>query len=153
MSRDYVTKEISQIVKDTSLEYPLNMAMASAWILGNLKALNLKILDVSTQSSLADYFIIGSATNPVQAAAMAEEITYQLKQHGMQTKSVEGKNGEDWLLVDLGDILVHIFQDNSREIYNLDAVWDKAEIIDIPESYYFSTPENETEVEDSKDYF
>ena len=65
MSADYVSVEVGKVYNDESLEFPLNMAMSAAWILGNKKGLNLKVFNVSGKSSLADYFVLASATNPV----------------------------------------------------------------------------------------
>ena len=78
MSREYVSKEVEAIYKDKSFVEPLNLAMAAAWIMGNYKGLNLKVLDLTNHSSIADFFVIGSAGNPTQARAMAEEISLQM---------------------------------------------------------------------------
>ena len=69
MSRDYISKEVEKIIKDDTLKYPQNMAMACAWILGNFKGLNLKVLEVGHVSSLADFFVVASASNYTQAQA------------------------------------------------------------------------------------
>jgi len=152
MSKEYISKNVSEIFNDKELEFPLNSAMASAWILGNLKGVNLKIYDVRNISSLGDYYVMGSATNIRQAHSMTEEISTQLKKHGMKVISTEGKADSDWILLDLGDILVHIFLEVSRGNYNLESLWDEAEAIEIPNSYYFSENDNETEDTD-KNYF
>ena len=62
MSRDYVTKEVAAIITDKHYEAPLNLAMASAWIMGNFKGLNLKVLDLRKVSGISDFFVIGSAS-------------------------------------------------------------------------------------------
>ena len=142
MPDKYVTQEVKKIYDDKSLEFPKNMALASAWILGNKKGINLKILDVKGKSSLSDYFVLASAQNIIQARAMAEEILGQLRKHGAKSISIEGLESQaDWILLDLGDILVHIFLDTSREVYDLDSLWSEADQVEIPQSYYFSTPE------------
>src|SRR5690606_703851 len=108
MSSEYINNEVDKILKDKKYPYPLNIAMASAWLLGNLKGVNLKILDVGKQSSLADFFILGSATNTTQAQAMAAEVILQMKRAGHEIVSREGMNsGADWILLDIGDIIVH----------------------------------------------
>lgn len=152
MSNEYVDKNVSEIFNDKNLTFPLNSAMAAAWILGNLKGVNLKIYNVSKISSLGDYYVMASATNIRQAHSMAEMIGAQLKKHGMKVISTEGKADSDWILLDLGDILVHIFLEVSRGNYNLEALWDEAEPVEIPSSYYFT--DDETESDDSeKNYF
>ena len=82
MSRDYITNEISKIIDSKEFEAPLDLAMSSAWLLGNYKGINLKILDMTKTSSLSDYFVLASASNTTQAKAMADEISYQLKNGG-----------------------------------------------------------------------
>ena len=112
MNRDYVTKEVSAIVGDKSFESPLNIAMASAWIMGNFKGLNLKILDLRKVSGISDFFVIGSASNTTQASAMAEEISHQMRLNGIEALSREGlKTNTDWILLDYGDIIVHVFHE------------------------------------------
>lgn len=156
MSREYVTKEVTAIYNDKNLEAPLNIAMATAWIMGNFKGINLKVLDLRNSSSIADYFVLGSAGNPTQAAAMAEEISSQLRNLGLEALSREGlKQGTDWILLDYGDVIVHVFHEPSRLVYDLDTLYKNAISVDIPESYYFSTPESERRggSDDGRNYF
>ncbi|MBC7712150.1 MAG: ribosome silencing factor [Rhizobacter sp.] len=144
MNRDYVNKEVTAILADKSFEAPLNVAMASAWIMGNFKGLNLKILDLRKVSGISDFFVIGSASNPTQASAMAEEISSQMRLNNIEALSKEGlKTNTDWILLDYGDIIVHVFHEPSRTVYDLEHLYKNAIHIDIPESYYFSTPEDE----------
>lgn len=143
MNRDYVTKEVALIVGDKTLESPLNVAMASAWIMGNFKGLNLKILDLRKVSGISDFFVIGSASNTTQASAMAEEISHQMRLNGIEALSREGlKTNTDWILLDYGDIIVHVFHEPSRTVYDLEHLYKNALNVEIPESYYFSTPES-----------
>ena len=156
MNRDYVTKEVSAIVGDKSLESPLNIAMASAWIMGNFKGLNLKILDLRKVSGISDFFVIGSASNTTQASAMAEEISHQMRLNGIEALSREGlKTNTDWILLDYGDIIVHVFHEPSRTVYDLEHLYKNAVSVEIPESYYFSTPESERKNNDDggRNYF
>jgi ribosome-associated protein len=144
MNRDYVNKEVSAILTDSLFEAPLNIAMASAWIMGNFKGLNLKVLDLRKVSGIADFFVIGSASNPTQASAMAEEISSQMRINGIEALSKEGlKTNTDWILLDYGDIIVHVFHEPSRTVYDLEQLYKNALSVDIPESYYFSTPVDE----------
>ncbi|MBP9681448.1 MAG: ribosome silencing factor [Bacteriovorax sp.] len=157
MSREYVIKEVQAIYNDKSFEAPLNIAMASAWIMGNFKGINLKVLDLRNKSSIADFFVIGSAGNPTQAAAMAEEISFQMRNLGIEALSREGlKHSTDWILLDYGDVIIHVFHEPSRNVYDLDMLYKNALSIEIPESYYFSTPESERKGsgnDDGRNYF
>lgn len=143
MSKEFIDKEIDKIVEDKELSFPKNMAMASAWLLGNLKGINLKVFDVSHTSSLSDYYVLASATNTTQASAMADDVTRSLKRHGMNFLSKEGMNGSDWILLDAGDIIIHIFLEAAREVYGLEELWLEAKPITIPQSYYFSSEDAE----------
>jgi ribosome-associated protein len=157
MSQDYISKEVTAIITDKALEAPLNIAMASAWIMGNFKGLNLKVLDLRKVSGIADFFVIGSAGNPTQATAMAEEISTQMRLNGVEAISREGlKNNTDWILLDYGDIIVHVFHEPSRSVYDLEHLYKNALSVDIPESYYFSTPEEarkKTNDDGGRNYF
>jgi ribosome-associated protein len=150
MSVDYIENEVKNILDEK--EFPMNLAMASSWILGNFKATNLKVLDLTNESALSDYFVLGTATNTVQAQAMAESIVAQLKNHGHQSYSKEGLAGSDWILLDLGDIIVHIFVGSARELYDLDGLWNNCPLIEIPQEYYYADSATEA-VESSKGYF
>lgn len=152
MSRDYISQEVEKIFSDERYKFPLNMAMSTAWILGNYKGINLKILDMQENSSLSDYFILASATNLVQASSMAEEVLFQMKKKGFRALSSEGLKGSDWVLLDLGDIIVHIFVGPAREVYDLDGLWKSSDNIAIPQEYYFSS-ENPQQGPDNKGYF
>ena len=144
MQDQYINKNIDEIVKDKNYKFPQNIAMVSAWILGNLKGINLKVMNVKGISSLADFFVLGSATNRTQAQAMANELLKQTKRLGLKTISKEGMDNADWILIDMGDIIVHIFLETSRMIYDLDALWREAKQEEIPQSYYFSNESLET---------
>lgn len=155
MSRDYITKEFNKIINDKALEAPLNTAMAAAWVMGNFKGINLKILDLREISGIADFFVLGSATNPTQASAMAEEISTQMRLNGTEALSREGlKYSTDWILLDYGDIIIHVFTEAARSVYDLDHLYKNAVSIEIPNSYYFENPAGEINpVGDDKGYF
>jgi ribosome-associated protein len=150
MSTEHIENEVKNILKEN--EFPLNLAMASSWVLGNFKATNLKVLDLTKETSLSDYFVLATATNTVQAQAMAEAIVTQLKSHGHQSYSKEGLNGSDWILLDLGDIIVHIFVGSSRRVYDLDGLWSECPLLEIPQEYYY-TDEAQSAPESTKGYF
>ncbi len=153
MSKEYIEKHVNEIMDDKSITFPKNMAMASAWVLGNLKAVNLKVLDVSKTSSLSDFFVLCSASNLTQAHSMADEVLVQMKRCGYQAVSKEGWSADsDWILLDMGDIIVHIFLETSRSVYDLDNLWSESRPVEIPQEYYFSSEDAEAALDD-KDYF
>lgn len=156
MSNDYIKKEVQSILDQKDLVYPLNLAMSCAWLLGNLKGINLKVLDTQKMSSLADYFVMASATNTTQLQSMADTIVKEVRDFDFPVRSIEGLNGTDWVLIDLGDVLVHIFLETSRGVYDLDNLWMTAKPVAIPNEYYFSSETEEAtsqQTKDDKDYF
>ncbi len=134
---EYIKKELGKILNDKALTFPLNLAMASAWIAGNFKGTELKIYDVKGRSTLCDYFVLSSAGNSTQLRSMADEMIDQMKAHGTKLLSAEGMDG-NWVLLDFGDIIVHLFLEDARFLYNLDELWRTAPQISIPQSYYFT---------------
>lgn len=157
MSAEYLKTEVEKIIKDKEFEFPKNIAMAAAWIMGNFKGLNLKVLDTSKRSSLADFFIMGSASNMTQARSMADSICSELSKHNVKIISKEGLGDADWILLDLGDVIAHIFLDNTRTNYNLDELWEDAPQVTIPTEYYFEEPTGTEETSDEnsggRDFF
>lgn len=150
MSNDFVQKEMKKVVD--SCEYPKNMALASAWAIANFKGINIKIFDVSAISSLCDYNIIASAENTTQAKAMVDQIQHSLQDNGAKLISIEGLSDGEWILVDLGDLIVHIFQDTSREAYDLESLWEGCPQVEIPSEFYFGQSPD-AEVATSENYF
>ncbi len=140
MSREFIEQEVQKVW--SSYPHPLNIAMSAAWVLGNLKGQNLKVLEVKNRSTLADYYVLASSTNPIQASSMADEIGRISKKNEVPVLSVEGRHSSDWVLIDLGIVIVHIFSENVRDVYNLDGLYHDAKIMPIPEEFYFSTPDS-----------
>jgi ribosome-associated protein len=138
MSSEYIDKEVDKVMK--GFPTPLNLAMSCAWILGNFKGKNLKVIDVRKKSTLADYFVLASSTNHTQAQSMADEIGRQARKHHSQVLSVEGKGSADWILIDLGIVIIHVFSDHARDIFNLDHLYADSATVEIPQEYYTSTP-------------
>ena len=153
MSEKYIAKEVAKIVGNKQLAFPLNMALASAWILANFKGINLKIIDMQKTSSLADYHILSSTENPTTARAMAESLRFHLKRHDLPVCSTEGVEQAQWILLDCGDIIIHIFQEATRDVFDLDELWQQHLTVPIPQDYYFANPEVVTEQASGDEYF
>jgi ribosome-associated protein len=153
-TNEYVQSEVNKVLKNTAFPFPLNHAMASAWILANFKGEELKIFDMKKSTSLCDYAIIATAQNATQARAMIDEISRQLKENGSNILSYEGYENADWILLDTGDIMVHVFHGPARDVYDLDLVYAKNPQVKIPEDFYFGKPtEVSKEKTDLKGYF
>ncbi len=90
------------------------------------KGQDLKILDLRELSTVCDVFVICSVDIPLQARAIADEIDYLLSERGEYPVSVEGYDSSEWLLMDYGDVVVHIFTHSARAFYDLDRLWADA---------------------------
>lgn len=97
------------------------------------KADNIKILDISEVSSLADYFIIASGTNRNQVQALSDNVEEALGKAGYGSGRVEGYNSANWILLDFHDVVVHIFDEENRGFYNLERIWTDGKPVDAAE--------------------
>ena len=96
------------------------------------KATDIKVLDLTGISSFTDYFVVCTGANSRQIQAISDEIGLQLKDRGDFPISVEGYREAEWVLVDYGDFLVHIFSPRARDYYDLERLWRNAKSVDIP---------------------
>lgn len=99
------------------------------------KALDLVVLDLRAIASFTDYFLITSGTNPRQVQAIADEIVEQLKKQGTRAARVEGYATAEWVLVDYGDFVVHVFEEKSRRFYDLERLWRDAARVELPPEF------------------
>jgi ribosome-associated protein len=95
--------------------------------LEDVKATDISVLDVSKLTSLASYMIIASGTSNRQTRALADNVKKKLKENGAEIHGTEGEQEGEWVLVDLGDIIVHIMLPATRDYYNLEQLWGAAE--------------------------
>ncbi len=151
---EYVQNEVNKVISNPSFEFPLNHAMAAAWIIANFKGENLKVFDMRKTTSLCDYTIVATAQNTTQARAIVDEAANILKNLGTRIISSEGYESGDWILLDTGDVIIHIFNGPAREIYDLDMLYVRNAQVKIPEEFYFSKPVETTSVKaDLKGFF
>lgn len=100
--------------------------------LEDIKAANITVLETSKLSSLFDRMVIASANSPRQTRALADHVTKQLKLRDIPVLSTEGQESGEWVLVDLGEIVVHIMQPAVRAYYNLEELWNMKHIPPSP---------------------
>ena len=93
---------------------------------GDKKALEIVVLDLREIASFTDYFLITSGTNARQVQAIADEVVDQLKKRGTRAARVEGYSTAEWVLVDYGDFILHVFDDKARKFYDLERLWRDA---------------------------
>jgi ribosome-associated protein len=107
----------------------VNIAVQAA---ENKKAVDVTVLDISNVTIIADYFIICSGRSNTQVQAIAESIQEELKKEGVLAMRREGFREASWVLLDYGDVIVHVFQEKERQFYNLERLWGDARIVDVP---------------------
>ncbi|NTV52863.1 MAG: ribosome silencing factor [Candidatus Firestonebacteria bacterium] len=98
----------------------------------NKKALNPVILDLKELSSVSDFFVIVSGNTEIQVFAIYQEIERVCREEKIPIFHTEGSQGSKWILLDLGDVLVHIFRQSERDYYNLEELWHRAHPVALP---------------------
>ena len=100
-------------------------------IIEDKKGDDIKVIDISKISSIADYFIIAGANNINQVQAISDEIDFILGKEGILPKAVEGNKNATWMLLDFNDIVVHIFLKEDRVFYDLERIWRDGTEVEI----------------------
>lgn len=93
-------------------------------LLEDKKAIDLKTLDIIKQSTLADYFVIASGTSNTHIKALADNVEIELKKENIYPNKIEGYN-TNWILMDYGDVVVHIFTEEERQNYDLEELYER----------------------------
>lgn len=99
------------------------MVKLAVTALEDKKAVDIRVLDIEEISTIADYFIIASGANRNQVQAMADQVEETLGKAGFEPKSVEGYRNANWILLDYGDVVLHIFDEENRLFYDLERIW------------------------------
>ena len=115
-------------------------AMKCAALALDKKALDVKILEIGRLSSIADYLVLASGRSDKQTQAIADSIRQGLKKFG-KALDIEGVKEGKWIVIDYGDVIVHIFQEEVRRYYNLDDLWSAAPSLSIPEEFLWEGKE------------
>lgn len=95
------------------------------------KGVNITVLDLSSVSDITDCFVICSGTNRSQIQALSDGAEEALAKKSIMHKGIEGYDTANWILMDYGDLVVHVFDKDSRELYDLERVWADAEKVEI----------------------
>jgi len=99
--------------------------------LDSKRAEDIQVLRIRDLTILGDYFIIANGNSTTQTKALAEEVEFQLSQHGEEPHHTEGANGSNWYILDYRDVIVHVFYQETRNFYKLEQLWADAEKVDI----------------------
>jgi len=105
---------------------PVEIARKVAEIASDRLASNITVLDISELSTIADVFVVCTADNVRQLNSLREEVTSQLREHQVTPRRVEGVAEAGWILMDYGDVIVHLFTTDQRDFYRLDDLWSEA---------------------------
>ena len=125
-------REVTEENSDNCAEELDERICAALRAASDKKALDIVVLDLREVASFTDYFIITSGTNVRQVQAIADEVVEQLKKQGTKALRVEGYNTAEWVLVDYGDFIIHVFEDKARRFYDLERLWRDAKQISLP---------------------
>lgn len=109
------------------------MAKLAYEALADKKAEDIKIINIEEVSVLADYFIIASGLNRNQVQAMADNVEEELHKAGFPVKQTEGYRTANWILMDFGDLIVHVFDSENRLFYDLERIWRDGKAIGAEE--------------------
>ena len=97
------------------------------------KAEDVTVIDISEISPIADYFIIANGTNQNQLQAMRDAADETLYKAGVKVQQIEGNQSSTWILLDYGDIIIHIFSKEDRLFYDLERTWRDGKVVDVSE--------------------
>lgn len=98
--------------------------------LNDKKALDLNAIKVDDLTVLTEYFLMASATSSTHVRSLAEEVEFKLSESGLEPHHIEGRT-TGWILLDYGSVIVHVFNKESREFYNLDKMWNDGQTVDL----------------------
>lgn len=101
-------------------------------ILDGKKARDISVINVDKITILTDYFVICSGTSTTHIKALADEMEFKLKEQGIEYARKEGYNSARWILMDYGEVVVHIFHEEDRSFYNLERLWSDGVISYVP---------------------
>lgn len=113
---------------------PKELALKIAKILDAKKAVGLSVISVADVTELADYFVITTGRSSTQVKAFADEVEFKLKQDGITPDHIEGHKSRTWIVMDYESVVVHIFDEEAREYYDLERLWKDG--IKLDESEY-----------------
>lgn len=123
------TGQHTAAVEPAVLDSRLRLALQAA---GEKKALAISVLDLRAVANFADFFLITSGANARQVQAISDEIEDRLKKHGTRPQRIEGYRAAEWVLLDYGDFIVHVFESKARQFYDLERLWRDAARVPIP---------------------
>ena len=101
--------------------------------LDDKKDRDVKVIDIHEVSVLADYFVIASGSNQNQVQAMVDNVEEMLTKAGYEPKQIEGTRNSSWILMDYGDLIIHVFDEENRLFYDLERIWRDGKVLEMEE--------------------
>lgn len=111
--------------------YSMEMTKLAVQALEDKKAEDIRVIDISEVSVLADYFIIAGGSNSNQIQALSDSVEEKLGREGCTVRQIEGYDTANWVLLDFGDVIVHIFDKENRLLYDLERIWRDGKQIEL----------------------
>lgn len=105
-------------------------ALKTVRILDEKKAEDIKVIETAEHTIVSDYFVIANGTSNTHVKSLADDVEYEMEKLGVAPIHIEGR-ATGWILLDYGDVLVHIFTKESRDYYNLERLWTDAKELDL----------------------
>ena len=109
------------------------MAQIACKAIDDKKGQDIKVIDIHNASVIADYFVIASGTNSNQVQAIVDNVEEQLGRAGFEAKQIEGNRNSSWILMDYGDVIVHVFDEENRLFYDLERIWRDGKVLEMDE--------------------
>lgn len=110
-----------------------DLAIQAVKLMDAKKALDINMIDIREVSTLGVYFVIATGTSNTHVKALADELEFRLKEEGAAPTHIEGYRSNSWILLDYGEVIIHVFTRESREFYDLDRLWQDGVKVDISE--------------------
>ena len=118
-------------------EHPMEEYLKTIYkALDDKKAEDIQIIDIHEVSYMADYFIIANGTNVNQVHALCDNVSEEMAKLKMHTKQTEGYASGNWILMDYGDIIIHIFDKESRSYYDLERIWKDGKVVELDQKQF-----------------
>lgn len=109
----------------------LEMTRLACKALDEKKGMDIKVIDIQKVSVIAEYFIIASGSNVNQVQAMVDNVEDTLGRAGYEVKQIEGNKNSSWILMDYGDVIIHVFDEENRLFYDLERIWRDGVSMDV----------------------
>lgn len=122
--RNHTTKNMAELTTEQKLEVIVKA-------LDSKRAEDIQAIKIGDLTIIADYFIIADGTSNIHTKALAEEVEFKMTQQGIEPSRTEGYQGQTWIVLDYGDVVVHVFYKETRDHYNLERLWQDGKQVDI----------------------